>query len=120
MSVSYNLENAPWCFITPTPDQICSLNRHFSKKVMSDIFAKLRENPTLSHHAVILPELGGITAGEMALMYLRSNMLLSKQRKQIRKHKATSVDKNVETVNPKKRKQFSVWAKIATIQNSVV
>jgi len=82
----YDLNNAPWCFQKPTPEQMENFDSHFSKAVLFQFFAMLRTCDNLSHHAVIVPELGGITAGEMAIMHLRADMAIRKKRKLQKKY----------------------------------
>lgn len=112
--VEYRIDNAPWCFAKPTAAEVSAFSAQFSKAVLNDFFAKLRAFPNLSHHAIVTPEVGGITAGEMALMHLRRDMATRRNRKQQRKK---DVQEGTSTAQPQSKKpKFCMWNNIPTVQ----
>jgi hypothetical protein len=111
LTPTYNLANAPWFVMKPTPDELEMFDKQLSKTVLDDFFALLRNNPELPHTAVVLPQLGGITAGEMALVYLRANITTRRKRKQLVTEQIKT--NTTLTQKPQKaRKQRPLWSNL--------
>ena len=102
-TTSYNLNHPPWFLTVPTKEETMQFNTCLSKAVLNDFFAQLRSDPTLPHYAVIAPQLGGITAGEMALVYLRAQITTRRRRKKLK-----SESDLLEV--PIKKKPCPLWA----------
>ncbi len=100
----YNLDHPPWFLSVPTEEETKLFNKSLSKAVLNDFFAQLRKNPTIPHSGVIAPNLGGITAGEMALVYLRTQNLTRQRRKKLK------MMTEPETPLPPKQKPCPLWA----------
>jgi len=100
---TYNLNNPPWFLAIPTNEETKQFEASLSKAVLNDFFAILRKHPNLSHHAVVAPKLGGITAGEMALVYLRAQITTRRRRKKLK-------TEQVDASHPPKKKPCPLWA----------
>lgn len=70
VSFVYSFENAPWFFIKPTSDELKLYDQHMHT-AMYGFMQLLRKHPKLSPDAIVAPQLGGITAGELAMLRLR-------------------------------------------------
>ena len=99
---TYNLDNPPWFLSVPTTEETKLFHASLSKAVLNDFFAQLRNNPNLPHYAVIAPKLGGITAGEMALVYLRAQITTRRRRKKLKIENPTEA-------NALKKKPRALW-----------
>ncbi len=114
----YDIETVLWGFKKPTPQELAEFDRGFSKQTMILFFKLLRANPELSHNAVVAPELGGITAGEMALMHIRADFATRRKR---RAERLAGIPRkpNSSKNNAKRKKMASPWTRVARIKEAL-
>jgi hypothetical protein len=113
----YDIETVLWGFKKPSVQELAEFDRGFSKQTMILFFKLLRANPELSHNAVVAPELGGITAGEMALMHIRADFATRRKR---RAERLAGVPRkpNSSKNNAKRKKMASPWTRVARIKQA--
>jgi len=96
----YAFHRSPWFFMTPSQKDRMYFDTHIVS-LMRELFDIVRKHPNLSPDAIVAPQCGGMTAGELALLRLR--LWGVRRRSTDTKRKKGLLDKKSDTKKPKKQ-----------------
>ena len=73
----YSFQNAPWFFVAPKEEEVKYFDKHFPT-AMRNFFKTVRKNPNISPDTIIAPQLGGMSVGELSLLWLQARYVRRK------------------------------------------